>query len=232
MTDRDALLRAICENPDDDAPRLIYADWLDEHGDARQAEFIRVQIELARVPERNRQDHPLAAREQTLWRELRKWRFAPSEWTNLGLGDFVRGFNAQWRGDATRFVEVANDWWRLGPVENLRLFVNRVEDSGTAAAEAVAKQPALATVRRVEVYGNRLSDRWVERFFSTEYYARWHQLTLSGNRMTDAVCHWLAAHPLASSNCAVVLESLGISDSGRRALERAYGPRQTVGRIA
>ncbi len=54
MTDRDALLRAICENPDDDAPRLIYADWLDEHGDPRQAEFIRVQIELARIPEHER----------------------------------------------------------------------------------------------------------------------------------------------------------------------------------
>jgi uncharacterized protein (TIGR02996 family) len=34
MHDRDALVRAIIENPDDDAPRLIYADWLNEHGDA------------------------------------------------------------------------------------------------------------------------------------------------------------------------------------------------------
>jgi hypothetical protein len=110
--------------------------------------------------------------------------------------------------------------------------VNRVEDSGTAAAEAVARQPALATVRRVEVSGNRLCDRWIERFLSTEYYARWHQLTLSGNRLTDAVCHWLAAHPLTSSGCAVVLESLGISDSGRQAIERAFGPRQSVARIA
>lgn len=38
-----AFLRAIIENPDDLAPRLIYADWLDEHGDADQAEFIRFQ---------------------------------------------------------------------------------------------------------------------------------------------------------------------------------------------
>ena len=39
-------LAAICANPDDDAPRLVYADWLDEHGDPR-GEFIRVQVELA-----------------------------------------------------------------------------------------------------------------------------------------------------------------------------------------
>jgi uncharacterized protein (TIGR02996 family) len=30
MTDGEALVRAILENPDEDTPRLIYADWLDE----------------------------------------------------------------------------------------------------------------------------------------------------------------------------------------------------------
>jgi uncharacterized protein (TIGR02996 family) len=49
MHDRDALLRAIIENPDDDAPRLIYADWLDEHGDPDRATFIRLQCELGRL---------------------------------------------------------------------------------------------------------------------------------------------------------------------------------------
>ncbi len=34
MTDNDALLRAILDSPDDDAPRLVYADWLEENGDA------------------------------------------------------------------------------------------------------------------------------------------------------------------------------------------------------
>jgi len=48
MSEADALLAAIRQAPDDDAPRLIYADWLDEHGQPERAEFIRVQIELAR----------------------------------------------------------------------------------------------------------------------------------------------------------------------------------------
>src|SRR5262245_54840477 len=49
MTDREALLRAILDNPADDAVRLIYADCLEEHGgesDRLHAELIRVQIEL------------------------------------------------------------------------------------------------------------------------------------------------------------------------------------------
>jgi len=48
MTDRDALLRSILESPHEDAPRLIFADWLEDHGEAARAEFIRVQVELAR----------------------------------------------------------------------------------------------------------------------------------------------------------------------------------------
>lgn len=32
MNDGDALLRAILAAPDDDAPRLVYADWLEERG--------------------------------------------------------------------------------------------------------------------------------------------------------------------------------------------------------
>ena len=40
-----ALWAAIRANPDDDTPRLVYADWLQEHGDEPRAEFIRLQIE-------------------------------------------------------------------------------------------------------------------------------------------------------------------------------------------
>jgi uncharacterized protein (TIGR02996 family) len=47
MTDHDPFLHAIVSQPDADAPRLIYADWLEEQGHAERAEFIRVQCELA-----------------------------------------------------------------------------------------------------------------------------------------------------------------------------------------
>lgn len=47
MMEHEALLAAVLTNPDDDAPRLVYADWLQEHGQPERAEFIRVQIEKA-----------------------------------------------------------------------------------------------------------------------------------------------------------------------------------------
>jgi len=48
MSDAAALLAAIRAAPEDDAPRLVYADWLEEHGQPEWAEFIRVQCQLAR----------------------------------------------------------------------------------------------------------------------------------------------------------------------------------------
>ncbi len=47
MTEHEPFLRTIIERPDDDGPRLVYADWLEEQGECDRAEFIRVQCELA-----------------------------------------------------------------------------------------------------------------------------------------------------------------------------------------
>src|SRR4051812_21708185 len=44
----DPFLRMIFANRDDDVPRLVYADWLEERGDS-YGEFIRVQVELAHL---------------------------------------------------------------------------------------------------------------------------------------------------------------------------------------
>src|SRR5262245_34522748 len=44
-------MQAVLEQPDDDAPRLVYADWYEENGDEadrQHAELIRLQVERAR----------------------------------------------------------------------------------------------------------------------------------------------------------------------------------------
>jgi uncharacterized protein (TIGR02996 family) len=48
LTDRDALLGSVLASPEDDAPRLVYADYLEENGEADRARFIRRQIHNAR----------------------------------------------------------------------------------------------------------------------------------------------------------------------------------------
>jgi uncharacterized protein (TIGR02996 family) len=66
MTHDESFLAAILESPDDDAPRLVYADWLDEHGQPERAEFIRVQCELACLSEDDPQRRPRERRERDL----------------------------------------------------------------------------------------------------------------------------------------------------------------------
>src|SRR5262245_54643580 len=49
MSQERDLLRLIAREPDEDAPRLVYADWLEDHGRAERAEFIRGQLRLAEI---------------------------------------------------------------------------------------------------------------------------------------------------------------------------------------
>jgi uncharacterized protein (TIGR02996 family) len=46
---RQSFLQAILDDPEADTPRLIFADWLEEHGDPR-GEFIHLQYRLEREP--------------------------------------------------------------------------------------------------------------------------------------------------------------------------------------
>jgi len=56
--------RDILANPEDDTPRLIYADWLDDQGDEARAEFIRLQCELARLKLRGEENQHLQSRKK------------------------------------------------------------------------------------------------------------------------------------------------------------------------
>ncbi|MBP3960384.1 TIGR02996 domain-containing protein [Gemmata sp. G18] len=91
MSDEAALLRAIHTDPDDDTPRLVYADWLDEHGQPERAEFIRVQVELANQNDDSSDEaQKLTLREKTILEAHgTQWRVSVSPF-NDGL--FVRGF--------------------------------------------------------------------------------------------------------------------------------------------
>lgn len=44
-----AFVAAIVADPDDDTARLVAADFLEEHGDADRAAFVRIQVQLARL---------------------------------------------------------------------------------------------------------------------------------------------------------------------------------------
>jgi uncharacterized protein (TIGR02996 family) len=78
MTDERAFLTALLERPDDDATKLVYADWLEEQGDPR-GEYLRLMLQVRRgrvVTAEQRQGHQelgaelaeLGTQESTAWR--------------------------------------------------------------------------------------------------------------------------------------------------------------------
>ena len=114
----DALLDAIFDHPDDDTPRLVYADWLEERGQANYAQFIRLQCAAAREKlwsdEANR-----------LWEEIgRVWNRLDEEWwpatretwygsftSLLDAIDFHRGFPLPTIAATEEQIIRYNDCW-------------------------------------------------------------------------------------------------------------------------
>src|SRR5262249_12848341 len=85
LADHEAFLRAIYDAPDDDTPRLVYADFLEEHGDPDRAAYIRHECELVRLE-----------KEETRWLALQAALVAlrdrtPYAWPWAGQPT-VRGF--------------------------------------------------------------------------------------------------------------------------------------------
>ena len=76
MTDFLSFIGAINAAPDDDTPRLVLADWLEENRQAERAEFIRLQVDLAKAETwKDRARFPLANRRvrQLVRQNKRQW---------------------------------------------------------------------------------------------------------------------------------------------------------------
>jgi uncharacterized protein (TIGR02996 family) len=120
MQDNDAFLQAIHDAPDDDTPRLVYADWLDEHGEPSRAEFIRLQCALANLSDTDASRWALLARErQLLWQHGKGWAGALRR--RVQRYAFRRGFVEDITLSADNFLQHGNELFRLAPLRRVRL---------------------------------------------------------------------------------------------------------------
>jgi uncharacterized protein (TIGR02996 family) len=94
-----AFIRAIRENPEDDALRLVYADWLDEHGDPR-GEFLRLQHSLADLRKKDPRIADIRRRMEELRASLN------IDW--LACVDRADRFTTFWTNDYCRLVAEAH----------------------------------------------------------------------------------------------------------------------------
>lgn len=108
MSDEFSLLAAILSHPDEDTPRLVFADWLDENGFAARAEFIRLQTEITRQPERHPYPPAFKAK-STRFRELfaehgKAWLAVVG--VPLGRAIFRRGFVEEIRATPDEVLDI------------------------------------------------------------------------------------------------------------------------------
>jgi uncharacterized protein (TIGR02996 family) len=173
MSDGTALLRAIIDDPDDDAPRLIYADWLDENGDPARAAFIRAQIKLARLPQDDPDRDRLVQTERTLWKANRDaWKAWVPEWARVDR--FHRGFVEDIRCDAEDFIAHADEVRSRTPLRGARL------DGNEAIAVAVFRSRALDGLRRLTLSFPMREAGWSQ-FAECPYLERLSELDLTSN---------------------------------------------------
>jgi uncharacterized protein (TIGR02996 family) len=120
VTPRDAFLRAILERPGDDTPRLVYADWLDEHGDAAdQARARLIRLQCARGDRRRSSRSPGAEEEKKLLDEFGpRWEdevFAGLKRDEV-TASFQRGFVGIIRCPLARWQELGPTLVRRAPL--------------------------------------------------------------------------------------------------------------------
>jgi uncharacterized protein (TIGR02996 family) len=144
-------LAAIRDDPEDDAVRLVFADWLEEHDEPERAELFRVQCRLAgRLPARERAS--LEARQRALIKKH------AGDW----LGPFAKDATYR-RGTAcvrlrtsellTRKVqEQAATWFPRGFVLGLEL------DGTSSRWQQLFALPLLAGLQRLSIDHSKLRD--------------------------------------------------------------------------
>jgi uncharacterized protein (TIGR02996 family) len=120
VTPDEVFLHDIVANPDDDTPRLIYADWLEDHGDPDRAEFIRLQCELERMGKSDTRSRELQRRERELL-EANKENWAGPVRSLVESWDFRRGFIERVEMTGAAFLTGGAGMLRLAPVRQMRL---------------------------------------------------------------------------------------------------------------
>jgi uncharacterized protein (TIGR02996 family) len=209
------LLEELIHHPDDDAPRLILADWWDEWGspsDRARAELIRLQIQ--REPRRGeagprstgarRREDQLISLHKDLWRhEL------PQRGGILWSDDFTRGFVEQFTADSPEaFLLHAPALFAAAPVRSARISGLRTQDDlrrlfgspwlerlseldlgcnhfDAAMQTALGEFPPLPRLQSLLLHQTDLGTLGLGRLLQAPGLPRLRELYLAGNEIRD-----------------------------------------------
>jgi uncharacterized protein (TIGR02996 family) len=211
MTPEDGFLSDICEHPEEDGARLVYADWLDDHRQPERAEFIRVQCELAGLPDHDPRGKELVARGRALLRKHEAaWLGPLRAW--LSRWEFRRGLVEEMALKAQTLLKHADVLFRLAPIRHAdvhkavrlghdlagcrhlaRLASLRVRELYHSDAVHLATSPNLGGLTWLALPGDHLTDEGVEALAGSRLLSQLSRLDLTANYIRDRGVQALAA---------------------------------------
>jgi uncharacterized protein (TIGR02996 family) len=177
----DAALTVVLDHPEEDAPRLAYADVVADR-DPERAELIRIQVELAR----GRRTHTRPASWSSLYRrQLALLHRCGAEWAAPVQGlavahDFRRGFVEEVTVEAAVFLARAAELYRRAPIRHLTL------RSARGLTGPLFASPALARLESLSLYKNAIGDEGAAQLADSPHLAglRWLDLGFNDIGMT------------------------------------------------
>jgi uncharacterized protein (TIGR02996 family) len=219
MTPREALLQAIIADPDDDALRLVYADYLEETGDpvdAARAELIRFQIATERLPDGDPAKSDRITEAVRLTDRYKKVWFS---WVRDEgcLAYPRRGFLDHWScgAKAAHQADLA-DAFRQEPITDATLFPKGSD------LPKLAGWPQFARLRTLKLWPGAPAEDEVLAFLSSPHLTGLQEFEYMGRRATrvplrEAV-RLLASRPEYAGLRSLTIQAAGLGDLGASAL--------------
>ncbi|HYT88994.1 MAG TPA: TIGR02996 domain-containing protein [Gemmataceae bacterium] len=242
MSDTEArgFLAHILAHPDDDMPRLIFADWLEEQGDAARAEFIRVQVERAQLPQWDARQVRLRLRERELIEQhgSKGREELPKIW-GITWDEFRRGFvatatchsfaaltaNASVCWAAAPIEAIAVRWPRQGeaiekqaPIPGLRELSITGQLVDRREVGWLADAPLLATLRALNIRNCNLGGDGFARLTASPHLGNLRALRVPGNSVGNR-----SVRALTNAASLTSLVELDLSEAGSYGRSRGYG---------
>ena len=233
QTEAEAFLQRVRAYPDDDTPRLIFADWLEEQeermpGATDRARFIRVQVALARLEAEEAADpyRPNPGRAERENTRLRLQAEAQAlldahgdEWVApirpFASGPvFRRGFVEQVNVSARDFLRHQHPLFAAGPLRHLVLL-----DLGIGGnLAAVLPCEYLGRLSALTIHGTHIGEPLARAVAQAANLGGLKFLKLSRNSFEDDAVVHLAGSPVLANLEELDLWGNEIGETGARAL--------------
>lgn len=214
------LMRTVIAAGDDLTPRLVYADWLDDHGQPERAAFIRDQVLVAATPTDTPARREAARRAYELERKYGK-RWAGPVAKHCHDWQFRGGFPDMIGLTAAKLRRNADKLFAHAPIRSL--LVTKLD----RRIDTLEYLPVDNSLTRLSLWGSRLTAAHLPWLADLTTISKIHTLSLLFNELNRTASRPLAESLLFQRLTRIELGGNPIPDRSRDKLRRVFADKIT-----